>query len=131
MRDRRLLRVAGAFFRHSLRYFFSRGELTCGRKGRASDTNVSYLESRTGPTSSVCDDSAIPRVPWRQGAVKHLAKREIPRCSTVRSARPESASNLEEALTVSGQKSLRITFAALWPGTPVTPPPGCVDAPHW
>lgn len=26
--------------------------------------------------------------------------------------------------------SFRISRAALWPGAPVTPPPGCVPAPH-
>ena len=28
------------------------------------------------------------------------------------------------------RKSARISRAALWPGAPVTPPPGCVPAPH-
>lgn len=27
-------------------------------------------------------------------------------------------------------KSLMISLAALWPGTPVTPPPGCEPDPH-
>ncbi|MNR13530.1 hypothetical protein D3C85_1299390 [compost metagenome] len=27
-------------------------------------------------------------------------------------------------------RNFATTPAALWPGTPVTPPPGCVDAPH-
>jgi hypothetical protein len=28
-------------------------------------------------------------------------------------------------------QSRRISRAALWPGMPDTPPPGCVEEPHW